>query len=252
MRHKTALRGPTVSTTGGMSGSARKPRPQRVAAGEFVSADLIKPSNVTFLKEVDHILSLAAEGNSRAVGLERCVLFSTEDGDAWVLDADDGLALCLSWHGQRQDFVIEENAERFFVGYDAEFMLWEGAFSVRSDNPNIGSPHYLWISRARYSGLADNHPTSASSLTGDCGSYLSGPSVPRDQACVGHLATLKAKRMMYRVMYYKRSKGVRYGALLQVTLFLFLRHVPRSQIWLNRSEPVPRKSSPRTAKAMSP
>lgn len=116
----------------------QKATAQRVAAGEFASADLIKPSDVNFLKEVDYILGLAIEGKSRAVALERCVLFSTEDGDAWVLDADDGVALCLSWHGQRQDFVIEENAERFFVGYDADFSLQDNVFSVRSDNPKIG------------------------------------------------------------------------------------------------------------------
>ena len=42
-------------------------------------------------------------------------------------------------HGQRQNFVIEENPERFFVGYDSDFVLREDAFVVRSDNPKIGS-----------------------------------------------------------------------------------------------------------------
>ncbi|MDP5239125.1 hypothetical protein Q9Q94_06255 [Uliginosibacterium sp. 31-16] len=117
----------------------QKATAQRVAAGEVLRADLIKQSDVSFLKEVEYILGLAAAGKSHVVALEHCVLFSTEDGDAWVLDANDGLALCLSWHGRRQDFVIEESAERFFVGYDADFMLREGAFVVRSDNPRIGS-----------------------------------------------------------------------------------------------------------------
>jgi hypothetical protein len=112
---------------------------QRVAAGETVRADLVAPARVNFQKEVDYILGLAASGRSHAVALDQCVLFSTEDGDAWVLDACDGVALCLSWRGERQDFLIEENAERFFVGYDTKFMLQSNAFSVRSDNPKIAS-----------------------------------------------------------------------------------------------------------------
>lgn len=112
---------------------------QRVAAGDTVRADLLAPAQVNFQKEIDYILSLAASGRSHAVALDQCVLFSTEDGDAWVLDAYDGVALCLAWHGERQRFVIEEDAERFFVGYDAQFALRDGAFAVRSDNPKIGS-----------------------------------------------------------------------------------------------------------------
>lgn len=112
---------------------------QRVAAGETVHADLIAPARVSFQKEVDYIQGLAASGRSHAVALNQCVLFSTEDGDAWALDAVDGVALCLSWRGERQDFLIEEDVEQFFVGYDTKFMLQSDAFSVRSDNPKIGN-----------------------------------------------------------------------------------------------------------------
>ena len=75
-------------------------------------------------REIRYITELAQEGHARLVTLGSLVLFSTETQDAWSLDAEDRLALCLARSGepqparviQKTDFAIEWNAQSQIVG----------------------------------------------------------------------------------------------------------------------------------------
>ena|SRR5436309_14056281 len=67
------------------------------------------------LDEVRNIVNRAAQGDSRVVGLGQLVFFSTQTGDAWVLDPDDGNALCLARGGDAQPVHIEETEDRFAI-----------------------------------------------------------------------------------------------------------------------------------------
>jgi len=67
------------------------------------------------LDEVRNIVNCAAQGDSRVVGLGQLVFFSTQPGDAWVLDPDDGNALCRARGGDAQPVHIEETEDRFAI-----------------------------------------------------------------------------------------------------------------------------------------
>ena len=63
--------------------------------------------------EVRYILRRAAEHDGRVVTIGQLVLFSTETGDAWLLDPSDQLAARLARDGDSEPFHIEENETTF-------------------------------------------------------------------------------------------------------------------------------------------
>lgn len=110
----------------------------RQSQGCSVKADLIDPTKLSFTSEVEYIIGCALKGSCNVVRLESCILFSTDDGDAWLLDADDHRALCLLWHGERQSAKIIEDEKTFYVEYDGVFDISSGGFQVSSENSKIG------------------------------------------------------------------------------------------------------------------
>lgn len=66
------------------------------------------------------------------------VLFSTGLGDAWLLDPDESLALCLLWHGARQSLEVEERPEGLVIAWDGPFELAGPFFKVDTRHEEIG------------------------------------------------------------------------------------------------------------------
>ena len=66
--------------------------------------------------EVRYIQQRAAAHDSRIVGIGQLVLFSSESGDAWMLDPSEHLAVRLASDGQPEPIHIE----------DAEIKRWPG------------------------------------------------------------------------------------------------------------------------------
>ena len=46
--------------------------------------------------EIRYIIRRAADHDGRIVNIGQLTLFSSETGDAWIIDRDDHLALCLA------------------------------------------------------------------------------------------------------------------------------------------------------------
>lgn len=110
----------------------------RQLQGCSVKADLIDSTKLSFTSEVEYIISCALKGSSNLVRLKSCILFSSDDGDAWLLDVDDNRALCLLWRGERQPTKIIEDDKTFYVEYDGGFDINGNSFLVSSENPKIG------------------------------------------------------------------------------------------------------------------
>ena len=64
--------------------------------------------------------------DSRVVSLPPLVFFSTATGDAWMLDADDHLAIQLVAAQTRLPFAITETPDRFAIE-------WPGSFRIDRD-----------------------------------------------------------------------------------------------------------------------
>jgi hypothetical protein len=75
------------------------------------------------------------------VSLGPLVFFSTATGDAWLLDAEDSLALCLAREGTRVPVTITETPERFAIE-------WAGTFRLKGEAmtfvDNLGSSRTIF------------------------------------------------------------------------------------------------------------
>ena len=83
--------------------------------------------------EIRYIRRRAAAGDSRIVTVAQLVLFSTETGDAWLLDRTDRLAARLARGGQSETIHIEETDTTFSIGWKGHYDIKGPAF-VYSDH----------------------------------------------------------------------------------------------------------------------
>ena len=76
--------------------------------------------------EIRHIQRCAARQDGRIVTVGQLILFSTQTGDAWLLDKEDGLAAPLARDGDPELVHIEET--------DANFTIeWKGHYRIEGD-----------------------------------------------------------------------------------------------------------------------
>lgn len=73
--------------------------------------------------EVRYIQGKAADHDGRLVVIGQLVLFSTDTGDAWLLDVTDQLALRLARDGDPQAIHLEETDTTFAIE-------WKGRYSI--------------------------------------------------------------------------------------------------------------------------
>jgi hypothetical protein len=66
------------------------------------------------------------------------VLFSTGIGDAWLLEPDEQLAMCLVWQGARREIGIKDDPARMEIAWDGEYELLGDFFRITSEHPQIG------------------------------------------------------------------------------------------------------------------
>jgi hypothetical protein len=100
----------------------RGPGKQIVEGGRFRLAD-----------EVRYIQHRAADYDGRIITIGPLVLFSTETGDAWLLDCTDFLAARLARDGEAEPIQIVETAATFAVE-------WKGSY-------RINGPAFLYSDR---------------------------------------------------------------------------------------------------------
>jgi hypothetical protein len=82
------------------------------------------------LSEVEYIVGRATHLEARIVTLAHLIFFSTETGDAWVLDPEDGFALPLAADGSRLSFQIIETVTTFVINWTASYQLDGDSFVV--------------------------------------------------------------------------------------------------------------------------
>ena len=82
--------------------------------------------------EVRHIQRRAAAYDGRIVTVGQLVLFSTDTGDAWLLDRSDRLAARLARDGEPEPIQIDESDTAFTIGWKGRYRL-DGPAFVYSD-----------------------------------------------------------------------------------------------------------------------
>ncbi|HTD54194.1 MAG TPA: hypothetical protein VK670_02350 [Silvibacterium sp.] len=82
--------------------------------------------------EVRYIQRRAAGHDSRIVTIAQLVLFSTQTGDAWLLDSADRLALRLARDGQSEAVHLEETDTTFVIAWKGSYRI-DGPAFIYSD-----------------------------------------------------------------------------------------------------------------------
>lgn len=86
------------------------------------------------MDEIHYIQERAAEQDSRVITLPQWLLFSSETGDAWLLDPADHLAVPLARDGDPLPVYIEENDKNFTVGWTGTYRIDGQAFVFSERN----------------------------------------------------------------------------------------------------------------------
>ncbi|NIR50551.1 hypothetical protein GWO43_13880 [candidate division KSB1 bacterium] len=92
---------------------------------------------INIQKEVKNITNCALHSEARLVRLDSLLFFSTETGDAWLLDTDDNLALCLMRDSEEQPYVINETATNYSIVWEASYQIKGNAFIVYKKSGQI-------------------------------------------------------------------------------------------------------------------
>jgi hypothetical protein len=79
-------------------------------------------------QEIKHIQRRAAGYDARLVTVGPLVFFSTETGDAWILDPSDQLAARLARDGDPEPIEFQETDTNFAIGWKGNYRIEGRAF----------------------------------------------------------------------------------------------------------------------------
>ena len=82
--------------------------------------------------EVRYIQDKAADHDGRMVTIGPLILFSTDTGDAWLLDVTDHLAARLARDGDPQPIHLEDTDTSFAIEWKGQYRI-EGAAFIYAD-----------------------------------------------------------------------------------------------------------------------
>ena len=88
----------------------------------------IEGKNFQLADEIRYIQRRAAEHDGRFVTVGSLALFSTDTGDAWLLDPEDHLAARLARDGDPKEVYFEETDTRFAIGWKGKYRIDGDAF----------------------------------------------------------------------------------------------------------------------------
>lgn len=114
-----------------------KERKQKAAAQSAMQRRIVPAHELNVNEEANYIIGRAQEHDSRVVSLGDLVLFSTQIGDAWLLDKEDELALCLCIEGVKQPFKIIDTAANFSIQWQFNFKIVGEAFCLIDEYADI-------------------------------------------------------------------------------------------------------------------
>jgi hypothetical protein len=87
---------------------------------------VIRGQDLVLADELAYIRAKAADHTGCVVGLAKVILFSTESGDAWLLDPADRLAARVARDGNPEPVHIAETEKTYAIE-------WKGSYRIESD-----------------------------------------------------------------------------------------------------------------------
>ena len=96
------------------------------------ASQVVDGKDFRLAEEIRYIQDKAAEHDLRMVTIGQLILFSTETGDAWLLDITDKLAARLARDGDPEPIHMEETDTRFAIGWMGNYRI-DGPAFIYSD-----------------------------------------------------------------------------------------------------------------------
>ena len=96
------------------------------------ASQVVDGKDFRLAEEISYIQDKAAEHDLRMVTIGQLILFSTETGDAWLLDVTDKLAVRLARDGDPEPIHLEETDTTFAIGWKGNYRI-DGPTFVYSD-----------------------------------------------------------------------------------------------------------------------
>ena len=91
-------------------------------------------------EEIRYIQHRAAEHDGRFVTIGSLAWFSTDTGDAWLLDPTDHLAARLARDGDPEEIYFEETETNFAIGWKGNYRIDGDAFVYIDKDSAVSSP----------------------------------------------------------------------------------------------------------------
>jgi hypothetical protein len=104
------------------------PRPPQRSAPTRSGKAIRNRRRLRLADEIRSIQRRAAARDGRVVTADQLVLFSTETGDAWLLDPSDRLAARLARAGDPESITFEETDTSFQIAWPGSYRLDGPAF----------------------------------------------------------------------------------------------------------------------------
>src|SRR5271157_1890083 len=105
---------------------------------------IVEGTGFRLADEVRSIQRRAANHDGRIITIGQLVLFSTDTGNAWLLDRSDQLAARLARNGELDTVHIEETDTAFSIGWKGSYRLDTGVRLFGSGNRS--GRHHPWVS----------------------------------------------------------------------------------------------------------
>jgi hypothetical protein len=96
------------------------------------TAKLVDGKDLRLRDEIRYIQDKAADHDGRLITIGQLILFSTDTGDAWLLDVTHHLATRLARDGDPDPIRLEETDTSFAIEWKGQYRI-EGAAFVYAD-----------------------------------------------------------------------------------------------------------------------
>lgn len=97
------------------------------------SYSLIHKDDFDIHKEIDYLLETASKGTSKVILLDGLILFSTNKGDAWIIDFEYHGAHCLMQGFEKQPFEALNTEDSFYIEWEERYAIENNNFFVYRD-----------------------------------------------------------------------------------------------------------------------
>ncbi len=122
------------------------------------------PKQITVTDEINRLqkLAMAKEEVLKVIGV--FIFFSTQDGDAWVLELTDMDALLVAKAGKKVDIEIDESSETIEINWSHRFAIKDKKFTTTAYNDNTVEVHQKCPAPSIHSSLKKIHKKYSSEL----------------------------------------------------------------------------------------